>query len=68
MHIEEAIRSRRSIRGFDTSYVMSREEKDELLQQALLAPTSFNLQHVRLVEVSDPQLRAQIRAAGWDQV
>ena len=68
MLIEDAIRSRRSIRGFDTSYVMSREEKDDLLQQALLAPTSFNLQHVRLVEVSDPQLRAQIRAAGWDQV
>ncbi|MCG8909681.1 MULTISPECIES: nitroreductase family protein [Pseudomonas] len=68
MLIEDAIRSRRSIRGFDTSYVMSREEKDALLQQALLAPTSFNLQHVRLVEVSDPQLRAQIREAGWDQV
>ncbi|AGI26551.1 nitroreductase [Pseudomonas sp. ATCC 13867] len=68
MLIEDAIRSRRSIRGFDTSYVMSREEKDDLLQQALLAPTSFNLQHVRLVEVSDPQLRAQIREAGWDQV
>jgi nitroreductase len=68
MLIEDAIRSRRSIRGFDTSYVMTREEKDDLLQQALLAPTSFNLQHVRLVEVSDPELRAQIREAGWDQV
>lgn len=67
MHIDDAIRTRRSIRGFDTTYVMSREEKDELLQLALLAPTAFNLQHVRLVEVSDPQLRAHIREVGWDQ-
>lgn len=67
MHIEEAIRTRRAVKGYDPDFVLSREEKDELLRLALLAPSAFNLQHVRLVEVSDPALRAQIRAAAWDQ-
>ena len=67
MDIEEAIRSRRAIKTYDTTHQLSREEKDELLQLAMLAPSAFNLQHVRLVEVSDPQLRQQIREAGWNQ-
>ncbi|MNF50918.1 putative NAD(P)H nitroreductase MhqN [compost metagenome] len=67
MHIDDAIRSRRAIKGYDTSHSLSREEKDELLQLALFAPTAFNLQHVRLVEVSDPVLRQRIRDLAWDQ-
>ncbi|MDF3936936.1 nitroreductase family protein [Pseudomonas citronellolis] len=67
MHIDEAIRSRRAIKGYDASFSLSREEKDELLQLALLAPSAFNLQHVRAVEVSDPQLRAHIREVAWGQ-
>lgn len=67
MQIEEAIQTRRAVKAYDTSFKLSREEKDELLQMALLAPSAFNLQHVRLVEVSDPALRAQIREVGWNQ-
>ena len=67
MHIDEAIRSRRAIKTYDPSFQLSREEKDELLKLALLAPSAFNLQHVRLVEVADPALRAQIREVGWNQ-
>lgn len=67
MHIDEAIRSRRAVKGYDAGFTLSSEEKNELLQLALLAPTAFNLQHVRLVEVSDPALRQQIREVGWGQ-
>ena len=67
MLIEEAIQTRRAVKAYDTSFQLSREEKDELLQLALLAPSAFNLQHVRLVEVSDPALRAQLREVGWNQ-
>jgi nitroreductase len=67
MHIEEAIRSRRAVKGYEPTFSLSREEKDELLQLALLAPSAFNLQHVRFVEVSDPVLREQIREAAWGQ-
>lgn len=67
MHIEEAIQTRRAVKAYDADFQLSREEKDELLKLALLAPSAFNLQHVRMVEVSDPALRAQIREVGWNQ-
>lgn len=67
MTIEEAIQSRRAIKAYDPDFQLSREEKDELLRLALHTPSAFNLQHVRLVEVSDPALRAQIREVGWNQ-
>ncbi|HBO5237413.1 nitroreductase family protein [Pseudomonas aeruginosa] len=67
MHIEDAVRSRRAIKGYDSSFSLTREEKDHLLDLALHAPSAFNLQHVRLVEVSDPQLRVQLREVAWDQ-
>ncbi|MCW3149318.1 nitroreductase family protein [Stutzerimonas stutzeri] len=67
MNIEQAIVSRRAVKAYDPDFQLSREEKDELLRLALLAPSAFNLQHVRLVEVSDPTLRARIREVGWNQ-
>ncbi|MFZ2320264.1 MAG: nitroreductase family protein, partial [Pseudomonas sp.] len=39
MHIEEAISTRRAIKGFDPAFALSREQKDELLQLALFAPS-----------------------------
>lgn len=67
MNIDEAIASRRAIKQYDAGYTLTREQKDALLKAALYAPSAFNLQHVRLVEVSDPTLRAQIREVGWGQ-
>lgn len=67
MHIDEVIRSRRAVRAFDPSFSLSEAEQQALLELALLAPSAFNLQHVRLVQVSDPLLRQQIRAIAWDQ-
>ena len=67
MNIEQAIQTRRAVKAYDPAFQLSREEKDELLRLALLAPSAFNLQHVRLVEVSDPDLRAQIREVGSNQ-
>lgn len=67
MTVDEAIASRRAIKQYDPAFTLSETEKDELLKAALYAPSAFNLQHVRLVEVSDPQLRAQIREVGWGQ-
>ncbi|ENA33509.1 MULTISPECIES: nitroreductase family protein [Pseudomonas] len=67
MNILETINARRAIRRYDASHRMTDDEQRQLLSHALLAPTSFNLQHVRLVAVTDPALRQQIRAVGWDQ-
>jgi nitroreductase len=63
----DAIYQRRSIRHFDPSHRLSATEMDQLIDLAMQTPSSFNIQHWRLVNVTDPTLRQQIRAAAWDQ-
>lgn len=67
MDVHEAIRNRRSIKRFDPEHRMPREQVDQLLDLALLAPTAFNIQHCRLVVVEDPGLRRDLRAASFGQ-
>ena len=57
----DAIYQRRAIKGFDPNHQMSREEEQKLLDAAIQAPTSFNIQHWRFVILRDPALRARIR-------
>ncbi len=63
----QAIRERRSIKYYDPSHKLSQHEEDMLIDLAMQAPSSFNIQHWRLVNVRDPKLRQQIRAAAVDQ-
>ena len=63
----DAIATRRSVKAFDPEHRLSPEEISRLLEAAILAPTSFNIQHWRFVVIDDPELRAKIRAAGNDQ-
>lgn len=67
MNIFQAIESRRSVKSFDPTHTMSREETDRLLSAAMLSPTAFNIQHWRFLVVEDLELREQIRAHSWDQ-
>lgn len=62
-----AIEQRRSIKQYDTSFVMPEEDIQKLLDLALLAPTSYNIQNWRFVVIRDTEVRQQIRAAAWDQ-
>lgn len=62
-----AIEQRRSVKQYDTSFVMPEEDIQKLLDLALLAPTSYNIQNWRFVVVRDTEVRQQIRAAAWEQ-
>lgn len=46
---------------------MGEDEIRELMSPAMLSPTAFNIQHWRFVQVRDPALREEIRAACWMQ-
>jgi nitroreductase len=46
---------------------MSEEEIRELIELAVLSPTSFNIQNWRFVVVTDPSIRKVLRAAAWNQ-
>ncbi len=63
----EAIKTRRSLKHFDSSHRFTKEEEEKLLDMAMQAPSSFNIQHWRLVKVTDPELRQKIRAAAVNQ-
>lgn len=67
MNTLETIESRRSIKHFDPSHRMPAADLAELVRLTKLAPSSFNMQNYRFVAVQDQELKAQIRAAAWDQ-
>ncbi|MBC8284034.1 MAG: nitroreductase family protein [Nitrospinae bacterium] len=61
MDTMDAIYKRRSIKQYDPQHKLSPEEENKLLEAAIQAPTSFNIQHWRFVIVRDPELRQKIR-------
>lgn len=67
MDLHAAIVGRRAVKHYDPNHVMSDGELKEMLQLALLSPTSFNIQNWRLVAIRDKDLRQQIRKVAWDQ-
>ena len=68
MDVFEAIRARRAIKHFDPEHRLTPEEEKKLLEAAIQAPTSFNIQHWRFVILRGPELRTRIRTEfGNDQ-
>ena len=63
----QTIRERRAVKHYDPDFAMPAGDKDELLDLALQAPTSFNIQNWRFVLVEDTGQRQKLRAAAWDQ-
>ena len=64
----DAIYQRRAIKQYDPEHRLTRAEETRLLEAAIQAPTSFNIQHWRFVIVRDPELRRKIRTEfGNDQ-
>jgi nitroreductase len=57
----DAIYGRRAIKHFDPEHRLTEAEERKLLEAALQAPTSFNIQHWRFVILRDPELRARVR-------
>jgi nitroreductase len=67
MNTLDAIRQRRAIKHFDPAHQFKKEETQQLIELAMQPPSSFNIQHWRLVNVTDKALRTQLRAAAHDQ-
>jgi len=67
MNTFEAITERRAVKNFDPNHQMAKDEIEQLFNLAILTPTAFNIQNWRFVLVQNPELRADIRAASWNQ-
>lgn len=51
MNTLDAIRQRRAVKHFDAAHQITPAETDALIDLAMQAPSSFNIQHWRLVNV-----------------
>ncbi|MCP5162945.1 MAG: nitroreductase family protein [Hahellaceae bacterium] len=67
LNTEDAILVRRSIRHYAPEFAIPEHDINKLLQLALHTPTSFNIQHERIVRVTDVAQRERLKAAAWNQ-
>jgi nitroreductase len=67
MNTLEAIQQRRAIKHYDPNFILPAGEERQLIENALLSPTAFNIQHWRFLVVKDPEQRKAIRSVAWDQ-
>jgi len=67
MNTISSIVKRRSIKSFDPTYTIKKNKVKELIKLAMLAPSSFNLQHSRFVIIDNKETREKIRAISLDQ-
>ncbi len=67
MDANQAIVQRRSVKHYDADFQMPEADAKDLLQLAMLSPTSFNMQNWRFVWVQNPEMREAIKSAAWGQ-
>lgn len=65
--ILEALKWRYATKQFDTEKKLSGEQLNTLKEALRLAPSSFGLQPWHFILVENIEVRAQLRAAGYDQ-
>ncbi|MGD8918608.1 MAG: nitroreductase family protein [Nitrosopumilaceae archaeon] len=63
----EAIKTRRAIKKFDSSYKMTSEQIKFLMELAILSPTSYNQQNWRFIVATDQDVKNKISKAARDQ-
>jgi nitroreductase len=56
----QIVRGRRSIKKYDTTVKISREEMAEILSLATLAPSSVNMQPWRFLVIESPEAKAKL--------
>ncbi|MGB0856083.1 MAG: nitroreductase family protein [Nitrosopumilus sp.] len=67
MNTFEAINTRRAIKKFDSTYKMTSEQVNSLMELAILSPTSYNQQNWRFVTVTEQSVKDKISKAARNQ-
>ena len=55
MQTLEALNTRRSVRNFDPSFVIPKEDLDKIIKAALNSPSAINLQEHDLIVVTNKE-------------
>ncbi len=67
MEFSKTIQQRQSVKSYRSDQVISDSDLDKLMQEVVLSPTSFNLQHWKFVAVKSEDIKKKIKKAGWGQ-
>jgi nitroreductase len=62
-----AIKQRRAVKYYDPNHKISDNELKNILEIAQQSPSSFNIQHWRFVNVTNPKIREEIKNVAWGQ-
>ena len=57
MEFSEIIQQRQSVKSYRTDKAISDSDLDELMQEVVLSPSSFNLQHWKFVAVKSNNIK-----------
>ncbi len=66
-HLEEIMKSRKSVRIYDSAHKIEKKEFEEILALATSAPSSSNLQSWRFIVIQDQELKKELREIGNNQ-
>lgn len=67
MSLIQPLEWRYATKKFDADKKLSAEQLDYLLDAVQLAPSSYGLQHYRILVIEDPAVRQQLREAAYGQ-
>ena len=67
MEFSEIVQRRRSVKSYDPDKSISDSELNELFEEVILSPSSYNLQHWTFIAVQDSALKNQLKEAAWGQ-
>lgn len=65
--LEQVMKSRKSVRVYDPTYKIDKQELEEILEVATSAPSSSNLQSWRFIVIQDQEIKKELRAIGNNQ-
>jgi nitroreductase len=66
-NITSVIRERQSVRKYDPNFTISRQEINEILEDAIQAPSSSNLQPWRFIVIDDYETKKELRQIANNQ-
>lgn len=67
MEFLETVQQRQSIKSYQPDREINDTELKKLMQEVVLSPSSFNLQHWTFIAVRDQELKEKIQKASWGQ-
>ncbi|MEH6944248.1 nitroreductase family protein [Bacillus sp. JJ722] len=65
--LSEIMHTRHSVRKFDPSFSISKEEIESMLREATSAPSSSNLQPWKFIVVQDQEVKKDLRKIAYNQ-